>query len=111
MRSSDRCPCVRLLFIFLGILALVAGQHAYSQKAGSVALKLGKTWNGNVNAGQEQAWALPEVHAGQTYTLSVSLRSGTLGNDDELNVALEGPGQTRLHKRLHAGDPDLYTHF
>ncbi len=59
-------------------------------------------------AGDRETLELGELAAGDTYSLVVSLESGTLAAADRVRAELIGPGTDRLAKDLHAGDPDFY---
>jgi HEAT repeat protein len=39
------------------------------------------------------------------------LRSGVLAHKDRVSVVFHGPAGKTINKELHAGDPDIYTHF
>ena len=65
-------------------------------------------WTLSLAAGDRETLKLGELAAGDTYSLVVSLESGTLGAADRVRAELIGPGTDRLAKDLNAGDPDFY---
>src|SRR5262245_36969541 len=64
-----------------------------------------------IAAGQRVRSTTPNLAPGHTYAISVSLRSGILASKDRVSLVLSTPAGTVVRKDLHAGDPDLYTHF
>ena len=110
MRLSKR-NCYSQCAIVLAIRVGVFVWHRNGRNASAEDSPLTKAWTGSLAANNKLSWSLPDVKAGHTYALSVSLRSGTLGNDDRVSILLEGPGKTAIRKELHAGDPDIYTHY
>ncbi len=65
-------------------------------------------WTLSLATGDREILKLGELAAGDTYSLVVSLESGTLGAADRVRAELIGPGTDRLAKDLNAGDPDFY---
>src|SRR5260370_29501679 len=110
MRLS-KSNCYSKWLVVLAIMVGVFVWHRNGRNASGEDSPLTKAWTGSLAANDKQSWSIPDVQAGHTYALNVSLRSGTLGNDDRLSIQLEGPGNTAIRKDLHAGDPDLYTHY
>ncbi|MFL5245089.1 MAG: discoidin domain-containing protein [Gemmataceae bacterium] len=110
MRLAKR-NCVSYFLLALAVGIGVSIWHRAERKAAAEDSPLAKAWTGSLSTNGKQVWRLQDVKAGHTYVLSASLRSGTLGNDDRISVQLEGPAHTAIHKDLHAGDPDLYTHY
>lgn len=64
-----------------------------------------------VEPGRAIAREFGGLEAGKTYRLLVALRSGSLGPTDRATAELTGPGDARIAKILHAGDPDLTLTF
>jgi cellulose synthase operon protein C len=98
-----------LVFLFASSVFLAGAISA--QEPAAPASNSGKPRLAKVAVNRPVRWQLTGMQAGHTYSLSVSLRSGTLGNVDHVRVAFQGPNQTAIEKDLHAGDPDLYTHY
>jgi hypothetical protein len=74
-------------------------------------MRFGKKLAFRITAGQRVVSATPNLAPAHTYAISVSLRSGSLASRDRVSLLLSTPAGTVVRKALHAGDPDLYTHF
>src|SRR5262249_41703872 len=93
----------------IGITFIIS--HGRRLNATTPRLALDEHWTGTLAPGKELARSLPALQVGHTYVLRAALRSGTLREVDRLSVSLVQNGKALLSKDLHAGDPDLYTHY
>jgi hypothetical protein len=91
------------------IIGLTAAADSVDRESAPATTVAPRTFS--LAAGDRETLELGELEAGETYSLVVSLDSGTFGPDDRVRALVTGPGTESLAKELHAGDPDFYLPF
>src|SRR5438552_864838 len=102
---------ISLLALLPMVGAVLFSWRVWAGDVESAALPLEEKRLVQVGVDHQAGWSLPQLQAGHTYAVSASLRSGTLDKADRVRIAFQGPSDATIEKILHAGDPDLYTHY
>lgn len=97
------------------VAALLAGLLAFwafavsAQRSPKIAiagekLRLDRPWKGEVAGNRLREWQTKQLHENQLYSLTVSLESGPLKNNERYLISLIG-NEFEINKTLHAGNP------
>lgn len=101
--------------LLAGLLAFWVFAASATQRSPEIAmaaerLELDRPWKGEIAGDRLRAWQTTQLDANQLYSLTISLNSVPIENNERYLVSLVGSG-FEMKKTLHAGDPSLFLTF
>src|SRR5438093_2521426 len=96
---------VATLWIFIALSAPGRGGDNESR------LQINSVWTAWLPSGSSAARHTADLDPSSIYTFSASLDAASLRSSDGYEIRLEGSGDLRLGKTLHAGDPSYFVNF